>query len=535
MNLLRSLLAVALLAAAVSCFAQQDAQPAKLLPEVRVMAGNSVGTGTVFYIDKDNNAYVLTNHHVAGRRGNRCGIEWWGEDGRLRPTVPARVVESRIDNGGVDVAFVMVAAADIPGDTGFIPLALPDTLTQSGQVIISRGCPGGTWATEFRGHITESTRMRFNFFPRPGGGRSGSAMIRDGRIVGLLTWSSGRPGHESHGTDGRNYRSGFGIAQQIGVIWSVARGQTMQIDMQLPEDAEKLSPTPRLSPEPAVALVWEYQDETTPPQESHQDESGLKNNPKSTPQSDDGFSFTPEQQESFLRRRLGDKPQQQQDGPKLLQRDREDAPRLLPRRSGPGPILQLFRMVFWVVVVLIVFVIVVYFVGRKKGMWIAFLLLIPSLSHAQTDELADLAERWSRMPVTFGNDWGTYKAAYESHQEDGLPIITLITIPGCKPCEQLKEELRSLDKVGWFNQAHTSIVDARENPALARALTSGMEVTSYPVLVVQVPDLELGKVRKAMRMGLFAPPEDADKPSDQRPPTLEEWIALTGICNRCEF
>lgn len=107
--------------------------------EVRVMVGNSQGSGTVFYLDTDDNAYVLTNFHVAGKKGSRAGIEFWTAEGKLLSPAPGVVVESRPDP---DVAVVRLPADAIPGTPNFIPLAPAGTAVAKSTTLFSRGCPG---------------------------------------------------------------------------------------------------------------------------------------------------------------------------------------------------------------------------------------------------------------------------------------------------------------------------------------------------------------------------------------------------------
>lgn len=495
----------------MASFAQETTNPS-MLPEVRVSAGNSLGSGTVFYLDQNDNAYVLSNYHVANKTGSRVGVEFWA-DGKLYPMVPGVVVAARIDGGYVDVAIIRVAAQDVPGTPQFVPLAQPGTKVSQETVLSSRGSPGGTWQTQFFGRCFASTNEQIKFWMRPGGGRSGSSMQRDGQIVGLLTWSSGKPSWEEHGTDGMNYKSGFGIAQQIDSVWAVARGQTTVSTDSLPPDYTPLvhfHRDPQSISRPSTIVT---QEGLAPPQSSQSEET------------DEGFRMTPEDQDALLRRRGNDGGNNQGTSP-----PESVLPPLQPHRAA--------NFLAWLVLLLITLAVflgagymVGYMVYRKMMLaLIGFAFFCSCGSLVAQNELESLAAQWSRDTVATGNDWGRYATAYQSHQSDGGAIVTLVCIPGCAPCEELKKELRELDRFGYFNESHTSIVDAQAEPEQARILLQGVSANSgYPVLIVQTKEMvnNVECVRKTFHVGKFPSDEEVEKRIAETPAVLDRPLKLS--------
>jgi hypothetical protein len=85
-----------------------------------------------------------------------------------------------------DSAVLLVPASQL-GD--YKPPAVPfaKSRAQTGDTILSVGCPNGTWPTLFRGHLTAVGSL-YTFVPPPAGGRSGSAILHGsgGEILGVL-------------------------------------------------------------------------------------------------------------------------------------------------------------------------------------------------------------------------------------------------------------------------------------------------------------------------------------------------------------
>lgn len=501
-----------ILLALICCLIALPANAQSLNAEVRVMVGNSQGSGTVFYLDTDDNAYVLTNYHVAGKKGSRAGIEFWTADGKLLNATPGIVVESRPDP---DVAVVKLNADVLPGTPNYIPLAAAGTAVAKSTTLFSRGSPGGTWQSLFIGQCFESDRLRMSFYPRPGGGRSGSSMQRDGKIVGLLTWSSGKPSYEEHGTDGRGYRSGYGIAQQIDQVWSVVRGQVSISASPVPEHYT-----------PLVFQLFPIATATGVVQASVQ-EPVDKQEP-----ADEGFSMSEEDQAALLRRRGNQAPSEDSDG------------KLLPRldREREFPVLRsFFRIVLIACLVVGVILATVYFLGKRylKVFLLMLAIASPTAATAQ-DEMAEHARRWSEETVASGNNWGEYSKAVAAHKANGGSIVTIISIPGCAPCVKLKEQLKQLDSLGFFNESNTSHVDATQDPQLAAAL-NGAPPQSFPVLVLQVPFVDqdgVTKINRLVHAGTFPTQAEIEKRLEQNPlmaqsvadvQTLDAWISGAGV------
>lgn len=161
---------------------------------VRVHNRNSVGSGTFFMEDEDE-LFILTNNHVAGTKGNRVKFQMWWK-GYLSKEIPGTVVFSvRKANYYRDIAVIAVKKSDLGGYIPpVIPLA-PEGYEPQFQRIYSFGCGAGSWLTNWEGHgIDVSNRSGdvINFLPQPAGGRSGSGIFsHDGQyIVALIAWRS---------------------------------------------------------------------------------------------------------------------------------------------------------------------------------------------------------------------------------------------------------------------------------------------------------------------------------------------------------
>ena len=151
----------------------------------RIIGGGSGGSGTCFKIDSDF-VYVLTCSHVTGKTKNFT-VEFW-IDGRVTK-YKGKLWKSL----EVDASVVRVSIDQFK--EGELPVAIPISLTppDPSKPIVSVGSPGLGWQTLFEGHITKypggMVRLgaeSFEFVPPPKGGRSGSAIIQDRKIVGVL-------------------------------------------------------------------------------------------------------------------------------------------------------------------------------------------------------------------------------------------------------------------------------------------------------------------------------------------------------------
>lgn len=151
----------------------------------RITNGNTMGTG-VCYARSPGLVWVLTNAHVvSGARTVEC--EFWS-DGHLSRKLHGAVVATR-KTAGCDAAIVSIPERAFQGRVPkVIPLAAKGTRLAKYQTICSMGCPGGTWATGWKGHALSDDGTTVTFTPPPKGGRSGSALFNAQctEIVGLV-------------------------------------------------------------------------------------------------------------------------------------------------------------------------------------------------------------------------------------------------------------------------------------------------------------------------------------------------------------
>ena len=161
----------------------------------RLRGGGSGGSGTCYRID-GNFVYILTCKHVVDNT-KTFYAEFW-IDGRITGSYKGEVIKV-LD---VDAAVIAIPVGAFKDNE--LPVAIPISLTppDADKPIISVGSPGLGWQTLFEGHITkypgDSARLggrSFEFIPPPKGGRSGSGIIQDRKIVGILWGSTGKEGY----------------------------------------------------------------------------------------------------------------------------------------------------------------------------------------------------------------------------------------------------------------------------------------------------------------------------------------------------
>jgi len=171
----------------------------------RLRGGGSGGTGCCFAVD-DQYVYILTCRHVAGRT-KTFEAEFWLH-GRITGKYKATTVKVLT----VDAAVLKIPVSAFK--EGELPNAIPigEKSPKKGSTIISVGCPGLSWQSLFEGHVKGSANMTpqynggrtsFTFVPPPKGGRSGSAILQDGKIVGILWGSDGGIGYAVRAEDFR--------------------------------------------------------------------------------------------------------------------------------------------------------------------------------------------------------------------------------------------------------------------------------------------------------------------------------------------
>ena len=141
----------------------------------------SCGTGCVFLSDASY-VVVLTNHHViAGQK--MVGCEFWRQ-GYQSQSLTGQVYA---DDPLIDAAGIVIPTSAFGGHAPkAIPMGSASDAPPVGATIESVGCANGSWQTGWRGHVIQYNGDVMHFLPIPADGRSGSAICRDGKIVGLL-------------------------------------------------------------------------------------------------------------------------------------------------------------------------------------------------------------------------------------------------------------------------------------------------------------------------------------------------------------
>lgn len=175
----------------------------------KVHAGNVLGSGTCVDIYKDT-VFVFTNYHVAGGTGKNVTCQFY-DHGHESIEIPGRVVWAAFErDGNVDQAMI---ALDLQNFGSYRPKVIqfgdPNTELNTGDTILTVGCPEGKWPALVEGHIIKNSNGVYYIKPPVENGRSGSALIDDKTktIVGIITWRSGD-----------NY-TGVGMAQNLQTIY----------------------------------------------------------------------------------------------------------------------------------------------------------------------------------------------------------------------------------------------------------------------------------------------------------------------------
>lgn len=169
----------------------------------RIRGGGSGGSGACFKID-DQYVYVLTCQHVVGKTKD-FKVEFWS-DGRITGEYAGQA-SKWITIPNVDAAVILIPVKDFKEDE--LPTAIPISTSgpDKNEPIVSVGCAGLAWQTLFEGHITkmnEKSKQSFKFVPPPKGGRSGSAIFQDGKIVGVLWGATDKNGYAVNCMDLKN-------------------------------------------------------------------------------------------------------------------------------------------------------------------------------------------------------------------------------------------------------------------------------------------------------------------------------------------
>lgn len=221
------LLVLALPLAAVGQDVEDVSLEANRAATVRVRSGNSVGTGTFFLKRENGNYCVLTNSHVAGRKGGQVSLQMWYKGYLSKPVTGTVTFSIMARNYYRDVAVIEVPENAF-GDyrPPVIPLA-PKEYESDFTRLYSFGCGAGSWLTNWEGHAFRQESQSgdvINFFPQPAGGRSGSAIFSaDGKyIIALIAWRSMGGQHSLDGSGESS--SQYGIAMTKDEVWAAFSG-----------------------------------------------------------------------------------------------------------------------------------------------------------------------------------------------------------------------------------------------------------------------------------------------------------------------
>ena len=153
---------------------------------VRIINGNSCGTGSLCGRDSES-IYILTNAHVASSRiGNVVKCEALKADGSGTEVFQARVIESAYSSKtSTDWALLRAPAAYM---AGLEPIKLATEDPDADALTGTWGCPRCEVPS---GQMIKTKALGSLWYWQPNsiGGQSGSAVVQDGKQFGLLTWT----------------------------------------------------------------------------------------------------------------------------------------------------------------------------------------------------------------------------------------------------------------------------------------------------------------------------------------------------------
>lgn len=199
----------------------------------RIYRDTVAGSGAVVHQDENGDLYVFTNHHVAGQKGNRCRLNFFG-DGNCN-LVPAEVIWSYYSTEkSIDVSILKVDGQY----SSFCPCYLPvwnsdKRISDEAEVeFITAGAPKAQWLSERKGRLKQNGDNNATFAPTPYGGQSGSGIAvkaKDGLYywAWLITWRTDNEGTEGFG----------GLAQPASKIIKAMNGEVADIFDPLPVNA----------------------------------------------------------------------------------------------------------------------------------------------------------------------------------------------------------------------------------------------------------------------------------------------------------
>lgn len=164
------------------------------------------GCGTSNFCGRDETGtYWLTNAHVASTTiGKQCRLQVI-ESGVVRSFTAVVVEAAYSSRTRTDWALLKGPVDVLPGVQ---PIQLSKNKPDPDAITATWGCPR---CEPVRGQIVQTVSMGsvWYWLPNSIGGQSGSAMIQDGREVGLLTWTE----------------NGKGSGQFTATIWAQSQGQ----------------------------------------------------------------------------------------------------------------------------------------------------------------------------------------------------------------------------------------------------------------------------------------------------------------------
>jgi V8-like Glu-specific endopeptidase len=193
---------------------------------VRVTVSGICGSGTVVGRDKDENALVLTNAHVAGtQRGRTVNVERWNTDGSSERGQGAIIAAGYGRGMSVDFALLKCSSGFA---TGVRPVPLADRFPDTKVMVSTFGCPRCEWPSLQVLKLNKSEGQILTWKPEAIGGRSGSSVVdytdNGPRVVGLLTWGGG----------------GEGLGQSTPFLLQAMRGRLPQALETLPDGVREV-------------------------------------------------------------------------------------------------------------------------------------------------------------------------------------------------------------------------------------------------------------------------------------------------------
>jgi len=156
---------------------------------------SNVGSGVVFAEDKDS-VWVMTAGHVVtdpkGKLDKKIFVTFFTTGKQSHDMKAEKLWLNYKVKTTSDIAFLKVKKTEFKGYPVPEPIVIApkDTKLKSGQGIFSCGCPKAMWPTAFKGHVVGTKYDRFTFIPQPLGGRSGSAVVTEDGIVGIIIWKT---------------------------------------------------------------------------------------------------------------------------------------------------------------------------------------------------------------------------------------------------------------------------------------------------------------------------------------------------------